>query len=467
MTYDDMTKAVSDLKDKFGSPLAKELIRLNGVERMAEIPHGFYERTLDIANTALNSFSQKQAAKVIVDAFVARGKDPSADLFDLAHMTHAAEQVRRKEAHAAAQPAPPITHLPSPNEVIAALLQIAAAAGEAVAVANNGASPHDVIISTRAYRKLADELASLEVLPRDADADMSGPARAAAFLKTFTNGLDLGKDIKQVMLSHVQDSVAAMAEYIKKHGVPQSTSGIGSPLASFPVMQPGVERPKLPTHREYRAEQFDKIVHAYHQVFGTVDDALRLDAVTADVVSFVFNSEKMNIPHGHAVTIGADVAIYEVGYVDNLLNAVADLATDGKRFRTFKWMVECEDKIASSVVAGERDLPQWENYRKACDMQPDTMATFVPALDAVRRAGLVPDSNDRLDSAMEAEGVRVKALDLARAIEWNAAYFTEGRTSKWMCRHCEHAIPADDTLDETHEPDCAVIIARQLLEDQS
>lgn len=495
-TKDSMYTAMGHLKVKFGTPLAKELVMFNGVLRMVDTHPSYYGRTVDIAERMLAAPSQKEAAEVLIKAFYEWAKVPTPALCDMAHQHEEAKRLR-------GVPAPTGAPLPSPNEVIQWLLQIAAAAEVATSTSMNGVGPKDVIMPLTSYRKLSDELASLEVLPYGY-VNAPGSARAAEFLKSFTTGLSVSmdpdtaaklaevfrlRDKVEVMAGElVRDSAKDIADYIKQNGVPKSIGGVVSQATFDAVLvgesteriRRGTPMGKAPQtlglHRDFRAEQFDKIVHAFHQQFGAPGD-MPVEDITAEVISYIHNSSKMCIPHGHPVTIGAPCAIYEVGYVDNLLNAVADLATDGKRFRTLSWMFKCEETISNSVD-GLRQAPQFADYTRACEIMEgaDSNNTdeFGPALDAVRRAGLVPDSNDKLDSAMEAEGVRVKALSLAHAVV--TSYRTVWRASddgsisdERMCKHCGFKLPdtAEDTLDEHHAAHCAVITARQLIEDQS
>lgn len=471
--YDEMMAALLPLKEKFGSPMAKEVILLSGASRAVEV-HPAYQRTVQrIAEKMVAANSQKEAAEILIAQYRDACMTPSNYLCELAHMPVASPS----------KAAPPEPKLPSPNEVIQWLLEIAAAGADLIAWSelNDGASGAHV--PRNRYEHLADKLAALEALPH-VPGRAQGAARAAEYLKTFTSGFVVTRDS-----TNDPETAAKLAAYIKTHGIPEPTGS--DTLWGFPVVMQatadavlvgesterirrGTPMGKAPQtiglHRDFRAEQFDKIVHAYHQTFDPIPAAISAEEITSEVIEFIYNSSKMNIPHGHPVTIGAPCAIYEVAYVDNLLNAVADLATDGKRFRTLSWMFKCEETISNSVD-GLRQAPQFSDYARACEimegLDSNNMDEFGPALDAVRRAGLVPDSNDKLDSAAEAEGLRVKALELARHMVDDRNYVEEGTdVAVPYCVYCQSDL-ADDPLAETHEPGCPVITARQLIEDQS
>lgn len=187
------------------------------------------------------------------------------------------------------------------------------------------------------------------------------------------------------------------------------------------------------------------------------------------------------VPQGllHPVNEVFPVRNYDDSYVEQLAGAVADIASDGKRFRTMMWMIVqgMEQEARSEAVLtgdfavpmGDKELTEHLNYVKANEIMsqadPKTLEQYRAAFDAVYRAGLVPDTPGRyLDSAAAYDKLRGEALTLARTVVRNYKKHADGA---YRCMHCLSYMPSDGiTIDENHSAGCPVTLARQLIENE-
>lgn len=158
------------------------------------------------------------------------------------------------------------------------------------------------------------------------------------------------------------------------------------------------------------------------------------------------------------VNVAYPVRNYDDAYVEQLAVAVSDLATDGKRFRTMLW-----------VLDDGHDEPRQRARDILDDADTTTENGMRDALDAVYRANLMPDMPAKyIDGAHAYDVLRGEALTLAQKVVATYLRTSERDIGMWVCQHCNSTMPNDgDTLAEAHDDDCAVTLARQLIENES
>lgn len=149
-------------------------------------------------------------------------------------------------------------------------------------------------------------------------------------------------------------------------------------------------------------------------------------------------------------------ATYADAYVEALQRAVADLAMDGRRFRTLMGLFD----TVHAEVPDMKWVPALERMEK---LGPTTEDEFRVALDTLVRENLVPESDALIDSAMAAEKLRQQALALAGAVvnKHRLVYASGGSD----CMYCGARLDGDE-FDAAHRGDCPVNLAKQIIEDQ-
>lgn len=148
---------------------------------------------------------------------------------------------------------------------------------------------------------------------------------------------------------------------------------------------------------------------------------------------------------------------------DNLLTTLADIAVDGRRFRTMAWLTE--------HMMREIHLDPDDNAAKAMviinSMQPSNLEELRAAFDAVMVENLVPDAPAKWINGVEiAEKTRQDGLLISGRLVRNYKVTDLHDYSK--CKHCFYVMPSQrdpmDPLIEIHAPGCVVNLARQFIE---
>lgn len=139
---------------------------------------------------------------------------------------------------------------------------------------------------------------------------------------------------------------------------------------------------------------------------------------------------------------------------ENLLTMVADLATDGRRFRTLVWLI---DMMSNPLLAEKKALTSVTLMEA---MSPVGVEQFRVALDTIARNDLVPNLTPTVDSGLDNAVLRHNSV--AMSIYINTHYRRESAHFSY-CGHCGHVLPVD-ALIEPHEPNCIVLAARAIIE---
>jgi hypothetical protein len=191
---------------------------------------------------------------------------------------------------------------------------------------------------------------------------------------------------------------------------------------------------------------------ALREVMGATDLRELVAGVSAPVVGQVF-----------------EVRNYDDKYVEDLMVAVADISSDGRRFRA------CANLFA---LANSDDQEHHAAVQRAVDEvvpQAKQMDGYTPTLNEVRQVvdllvqrGLIaddtaPENNVNLYATWEV--MRQDALGISRLIVEQYREHVGG--DRVICKHCCAIMPHDekDTLSEHHAADCVVNKARQFIED--
>jgi hypothetical protein len=176
------------------------------------------------------------------------------------------------------------------------------------------------------------------------------------------------------------------------------------------------------------------------------------------------------------------VRSYEDTYVHSLVDALADISTDGRRFRTLMWMMkmghefealeiplegdETEPKLSAEEEAYFADYKRAEAIMDGCN--PESLDDMRAALDAVSMLGVVPDMPSHFFNLSGAyDKLHGTALGIAAAVANNYHVLNAPNSGRkaFRCIHCGNDMPPDDTLSEKHRDTCVVLTARQLIED--
>lgn len=458
---DEMIDKINEVKVNYGVTYAKAIIESFGVQRLRDILPGHYQPATAVARLMCEQDAQtyggQRAALAILAEHVCQFVKhwPAHDHFNInavlreygsSATTTPAQVEAMKVALAPAKltagqmQAAGIKSF-TPNDIIAALLDIAFKAQATVA---SGISNSDST-QVRNYHALADAFAPLQQLPGLA---VHTPAeRAAHALKSFVEGASVTHAGKQA-LEGILDSMSAAAAQTTV--TPEDAATLAEAIGYV---------------KDWDTTAYPNLGHALIEFVGAalaeqqkpLDEAVGLLQPVNEVFA---------------------VRNYDDSYVEQLAGAVADIASDGKRFRTMMWMVvqgmEQEHRSQAiltgdfAVPMGDKELAEYLNYTKANEIMgaanPKTLEQYRAAFDSVYRAGLVPETPGRyLDSAAAYDKLRGEALTLARTV-------TSGYRSymSTICNYCEAIMPAipGDTMAEHHLPECVVTLARQLIENE-
>jgi hypothetical protein len=169
------------------------------------------------------------------------------------------------------------------------------------------------------------------------------------------------------------------------------------------------------------------------------------------------------------------VRSYDDAYVHSLVDGLADISTDGRRFRTLMWMMEEGRKWEELDHEGEPeqdDTDKFQNYLRAeklmDECNPESMDDMRTALDQVSMLGVVPDMPSHFFNLSGAyDKLHGTALGIAAAVANNYHVLNAPNSGRkaFRCIHCGNDMPPDDTLSEKHRDTCVVLTARQLIED--
>lgn len=386
---DNAYTAANEMKETLGAPLTKEVILhfAKPNTRLADVPADQYQPMTKLMREMLPM--SHDAAREHFRNFVA-GNESNCD----ENTTGIADNDQSKAPYAGktiSVTVPLSLSVPhiTPNEIIAALLDIAAKAERLVkrGVSNTSAE------QMQQYHALADAFAPLQQLQ---DTYSEGPAMAA--------------------LRHMRSFLEGSA-----------TIRVDADMTALL-------------------------------------DSLRTDAASGQ--------------HGTLAVVNEvfPVRNYDDTYVHTLLTAVADIASDGKRFRTLMWVAESAHELGlvedaapedggGYPVLSEEDMARFAPYKIAevimDSANPTTLEQMRAALDAVMRAGVVPDTPKRfIDTAQAHEKLRQEAFTLAQHVESNY------EDNHGRCIYCETVVEDMETIDEKHAANCAVTLARQIIENE-
>lgn len=491
---EEMKSAVQKVKDEFGVHTAKALIQSFGVPRLVEIPEQLHwtvedlarKMTLAIADgkTAFNAekilvdhanatrqqwANQQPSERTAIDALL---RDHGADKGgppQLPHTVRGDDGVKRPDGEPLQLA---VGHHLSPNDMIATLLEIALAAQPIVVAGPVGTyDAYSLRIKT-----LADAFAPLQQLP--GPLSLTPAERAKLALTTFVQATSVtvaGKEALEGIMAAMDAAVPGFMQaggrldMVPNNGwviaqqavvtMPDGKKELGYTLLSgLGVFTDEADASKslaeLQLPLGYVIMTVDQLLPGY--IMPLLDDAVGLEKPVNKVYA---------------------VRNYDDAYVDQLSVAVADLASDGKRFRTMIWMIEMameRDDLDPQAVYTPEQEAYFANSDKAERImekaQPETLEQFRAALDDVYRAGLLPNMDAKaVDTAKAHDVLRADALKLAEQIAGNYRTHHMNPDNGMWCKHCGFKMPADasDTMSEHHTADCAVVKARQLIENES
>lgn len=441
-TRDEVQSTITKVKDLYGVYYAKALIEATGVRKMFDMPEASYDEANKIGSQMneqkYDTKEGRHAALEIlvnhiarcVDNWHSKGQDHSiqvvlrewedagGDTIGLrrevqtdttqAVIDQFTEGNQDMRITAAPQGVEGVDYavlkLPrlNPNDVIGALIEIAFKSQELLATWH--AAPNQLAVPHEKFNDLADALAPLNQLPYNvAQGDTDSAAlRAKHYLQSFLTGaVTIHIDAKGADVESVREAMAAV-----------TATGM----------------------REVRS----------------LDSLMTLAGVNT-------------------------VRSYDDAYVHSLVDGLADISTDGRRFRTLMWLMEqgrLFDEIDDQEELTPEQITQFAPYTRAGavmeELKPVTLDQFRTALDAVSLLGVVPDMPSHFYSLAGAyDKLQGQALGLAASVVNNYRVpnaMNSGRGA-YRCVHCGNDVPADDTLAERHMPGCAVLVARQMIED--
>jgi hypothetical protein len=591
ITYGDVTAAAVGIKERYDAVLAKQAIRLFSQHRMIDIPEAVWPAAAKVFSDmlAVEPHSYQAAAKVLLEAYKAAGRPPEMWLEREAGVLPG-EAPKFAPSAAPTLPCPGAT--PTPNDIIAMLLDVA---GKAQALIANGGDPtldsYLVTAHRQNYTDLADALGSLEAIPYPPGAAApNAVARAERALESFTPYAH----ITHAKIGPITEAgMAALCELMDKAGASELVPGMKIVMphqtesaAHMEIIDWAVDkwisdvrdRPMLNVHRRtldgcYRAIikhvggddvkllgpdhdslmmksshdadqmdneaaekafwSFDARVKGYNDWQGQPQDqrmafkaeflrALRTpffererlgrevknDWATCEriestpsveeafrdfsnnssqdnaieVVSAVLKAAGVGATDIPAQVLGVsthvvgqvfEVRNYDDKFVEDLLVSVADISSDGRRFRACVNLFallnggDCDEHHSDEVI---------ENV--VCEVMgfaPGDQQKRMPTLDETRRIvdllverGIIaddtaPENNVNLYATWEV--MRQDALGIARQIV--EQYREPVAAQRVICKHCCAVMPDDekDTLSEQHAGDCVVNKARQFIED--
>jgi hypothetical protein len=163
------------------------------------------------------------------------------------------------------------------------------------------------------------------------------------------------------------------------------------------------------------------------------------------------------------------VRSYDDKFVEDLLVSVADISSDGRRFRACAHLFALANSEDESLQADVQNV-----VNEVIPIQKQ-MDSYMPSLNEIRQIvdllvqrGLIaddtaPENNVNLYATWEV--MRQDALAIARLIVEQYREHVGG--NRVICKHCCAVMPddAEDTLAEQHASDCVVNKARQFIED--
>lgn len=195
------------------------------------------------------------------------------------------------------------------------------------------------------------------------------------------------------------------------------------------------------------------------------------DALLESIHAYVVNQQHAEIGGIAPPVVGKVFAVrsYDDSYVENLQVMVADISSDGRRFRACAHLFALAN---SDDVQLQQDVQAVVNEVIPLAKQ---MENYIPSLAEVREIidrlvqhGLIaddtaPERNVNLYATWEV--MRQDALKIARMIV--EQYREPVAMQRVICKHCCAIMPDDekDTLSEKHAADCVVNAARQFIED--
>ncbi len=388
----------------------------------------------------------------------------------------------------------------SPNDVIATLIDIAHKANDLVASAHGKT---DRKFADYDIDSLADALAPLEQLPLHCAGVIaeSGPTRARWALDSFLTGarITAAGDSADVVYGAVTVApiiARGLAQELDYPGTWDTAAypTLGEALIEF-VGAAQEDAKLVPPNdgwvicRETVIELPDgkkELGYTLLSGVGVFTDEGDVSKTLGDLqlpLGFVYMKVEQLLP-GYIMPPRDDTATlqqpvnevfavrnYDDTYVQSLIDAVADISTDGTRFRVLMWLMEF-NKTWEERPVGEptpEEIEHFANFHRAeavmNECEPTTLDEMRAALDAVSLLGIVPNMPSHYFSMAGAyDTLNDKAVELARGVLDTYVDFL-----KPICKYCGGHVPGDntDTLSEAHKADCVVTKARQLIEDQS
>ena len=467
---DLMVAAINDLKEHYGVFYAKALIESFGVRRLVEILPGHYHPAAATAKAMVAAFdgsNTKPALDILVDhidKYRDHWKNERRHNIEIVLNDHLGPKVSDPLARYAGEvavPVPaalPVTVRLTPNDIIATLIDIAHKANDLVSGLNMGASDY-TNVETQKLENMFDALAPLEQLPAHCAGVIAetGPTRARWALDSFLTGASVtiaGKEALEGIFASMDK--LSMGDLVP--GVPvmlaqdEGCDVVYGTVVVAPIVARGLAQ-ELDYPGQWDTVAYPTLGEALIEFVG----AAKEDAKLEQIVGSVFN-----------------VRSYDDTYVHSLVDAVANISTDGARFRTLIWLMEMgrewEDLDQEDARTAE-EIEKFANYHRAatimdaCD--PNTIDDMRSALDQVTMLGVVPDMPSHFFNLSGAyDKLHDTALRMANELATNYRA-TVAEDAPRYCKHCGHDMPNDvhDTLGEQHAKGCVVLTARQLIED--
>lgn len=459
---DEMIDKINAVKENYGIGYAKAIVESFGVQKLFDILPGHYHAATTVARLMCEQDSQTYGGQRAALAILAEHVTGFVDHWPATDHPNIDAVLREYGSSATTTPAQieamKVALAPAklsagqmqaagiksftPNDIIATLLDIAFKAQATVA---SGISNSDSA-QVRNYHALADAFAPLQQLP--GSYDLTPAEKAGHALKSFVEGVSVTVAGKEA-LEGILDSMSAAA--MQTTVTPEDAATLAEAIGYV---------------KDWDTTAYPNLGHALIEFVGA---ALAEQQKPLDEAVGLLQPVNEVFP----------VRNYDDSYVEQLAGAVADIASDGKRFRTMMWMIvqgmEQEHRSTAiltgdfAVPMGDKELTEHLNYVKANEIMsqadPKTLEQYRAAFDAVYRSGLVPDTPGRyLDSAAAYDKLRGEALTLARTVVRNYKKHADGA---YRCMHCLSYMPSDGiTIDENHSAGCPVTLARQLIENE-